>query len=233
MRAIVVIPTYNERESLIQVVDKIHHCAKDLHILIVDDNSPDGTGEIAEDLSRKNPGKLFVLHRERKEGLGRAYVDGFTHILKKNYEVNLQMDADLSHDPSCLPLFLDQIRDSDLVLGSRYLHGIRIMNWDLKRLMLSMLGTLYVQIITRMPFTDTTSGFKCWRRETLESVGVEEAFSNGYLFQIEMTYKTYRKKLKIVELPITFFERSNGRSKMSRNIIWEAFWGVLRLRFKY
>jgi len=233
MRAIVVIPTYNERESLIQVVDQIHHCTKDLHILIVDDNSPDGTGEIAEDLSRKNPGKLFVLHRERKEGLGRAYVDGFSHILKKNYEVILQMDADLSHDPSFLPLFLDQIRDSDLVLGSRYLHGIRIMNWDLKRLMLSMLGTRYVQIITRMPFTDTTSGFKCWRRETLESVGVEEAFSNGYLFQIEMTYKTYRKKLKVVEVPITFYDRTNGRSKMNWNIIWEALWGVLRLRFKY
>jgi len=233
MQAIVVIPTYNERESLVQVVDKIQHCVNDLHILIVDDNSPDGTGEIAEDLSRKNPGKLFVLHRERKEGLGRAYVDGFSHILKKNYEVILQMDADLSHDPCFLPLFLEQIRDSDLVLGSRYLHGIRIMNWDLKRLMLSILGTRYVQIITRMPFTDTTSGFKCWRRETLESVGVEEAFSNGYLFQIEMTDRTYRKKLKIVELPITFFERSNGRSKMNRKIIWEALWGVLRLRFKY
>ena len=233
MQAIVVIPTYNERQNLLEVVDKIHQCAKDLHILIVDDNSPDGTGELAEDLSRKNPGKLFVLHRERKEGLGRAYVDGFSHSLKKDYEVILQMDADLSHDPSFLPLFLDQIRDSDLVLGSRYLHGIRIMNWDLKRLMLSMLGTLYVQIITRMPFTDITSGFKCWRRETLESIGVEEAFSNGYLFQIEMTYKTYRKKLKIVELPITFFERSNGRSKMNRNIVWEALWGVLRLRFRY
>jgi len=233
MQAIVVIPTYNERQNLLEVVDKIRQCAKDLHILIVDDHSPDGTGELAEDLSRRNPGKLFVLHRERKEGLGRAYVDGFSHSLKKDYEVILQMDADLSHDPSFLPLFLEQIRDCDLVLGSRYLHGIRVMNWDLKRLMLSMFGTLYVQIITRMPFTDITSGFKCWRRETLESIGVEEAFSNGYLFQIEMTYKTYRKQLKIVELPITFFERSNGRSKMNRNIIWEALWGVLRLRFKY
>jgi len=143
------------------------------------------------------------------------------------------MDADLSHDPCFLPVFLEQIRDCDLVLGSRYLNGIRIMNWDLKRLMLSIMGTRYVQIITRMPFTDTTSGFKCWRRETLESIGVQEAFSNGYLFQIEMTYKAYRKKLKVVEVPITLFDRSNGRSKMNLNIIWEAFWGVLRLRFKY
>jgi len=150
MQAVVVIPTYNERESLVQVVDKVRQCANDLHILIVDDNSPDGTGEIAEELSRKYPGKLFVLHRERKEGLGRAYVDGFRHILKKNYEVILQMDADLSHDPSYLPIFLEQIRDCDLVLGSRYLHGIRIMNWDFKRLMLSKLATMYVQFITRM-----------------------------------------------------------------------------------
>jgi len=192
MQAVVVIPTYNERESLVQVVDKVWQCANDLHILIVDDNSPDGTGEIAEELSRKYPGKLFVLHRERKEGLGRAYVDGFSHILKKDYEVILQMDADLSHDPSYLPIFLEQIRDCDLVLGSRYLHGIRIMNWDFKRLMLSKLATMYVQLITRMPFTDSTSGFKCWRRETLESVGIEEAFSNGYLFQTKLIAKSLR-----------------------------------------
>jgi len=143
------------------------------------------------------------------------------------------MDADLSHDPDYLPLFLEHIRECDLVLGSRYLHGIRIMNWGLKRLILSMMATLYVQLVTRMPFTDTTSGFKCWRRETLESVGVEEAFSNGYLFQIETTYKTYRKKFKVVEIPITFFDRSNGSSKMNWNIVLEAVWGVLKLRFKY
>lgn len=232
MQAIVVIPTYNERENLVQIVEKIQHYASDLDILIVDDNSPDGTGEIAEELSRKYPGKLFVLHREKKEGLGRAYVDGFSYILKKDYEVILQMDADLSHDPSYLPIFLEQIRDCDLVLGSRYLHGIRIMNWDFKRLMLSKLATMYVQFITRMPFTDSTSGFKCWRRETLEAVGVEEAFSNGYLFQIETTYKTYSKKLKIVEVPITFFDRSNGHSKMNWNIVLEALWGVLRLRLR-
>jgi dolichol-phosphate mannosyltransferase len=232
MQGIVVIPTYNERESLVQIVDKIRQCANDLHILIVDDNSPDGTGEIAEELSRKYPEKLFVLHRKDKEGLGRAYVDGFSHILKKDYEVILQMDADLSHDPSYLPIFLEQIRDCDLVLGSRYLHGIRIMNWDFNRLLLSKLATMYVQFITRMPFTDSTSGFKCWRRETLETVGVEEAFSNGYLFQIETTYKTYSKKLKIVEVPITFFDRSNGHSKMNWNIVLEALWGVLRLRLR-
>ncbi len=233
MQAIVVIPTYNERDNLEQLVEKIQQYANDLHILIVDDNSPDGTGQIADQLSKRNPGKLFVLHRERKEGLGKAYVEGFSHVLEKDYEVILQMDADLSHDPSYLPLFLEQIRHCDLVLGSRYLHGISVVNWDLKRLVLSKLATLYVQLITRMPFSDTTTGFKCWRRDTLELVGVRGAFSNGYLFQIETTYKTYRKKFKVSEVPIIFVERNNGRSKMNWNIILEALWGVLRLRFKY
>jgi dolichol-phosphate mannosyltransferase len=233
MQAIVVIPTYNERENLEGLVEKIQKYANDLHILIVDDNSPDGTGKVAEKLCKKNPGKLFVLHRERKEGLGRAYVEGFSHVLEKGYEVILQMDADLSHDPCYLPLFLEQIRHCDLVLGSRYLHGISVVNWDLKRLVLSKLATLYVQLITRMPFSDTTSGFKCWRRATLELVGVRGAFSNGYLFQIETTYKTFRKKFKVFEIPITFVERNNGRSKMNWSIVLEALWGVLRLRVKY
>lgn len=232
MQAVVVIPTYNERENIGPLVEKIWQHANDLHVLIVDDNSPDGTGKIADELSQKNPGKLFVLHRRNKDGLGRAYVEGFKHALQKDYEIILQMDADLSHDPSYLPLFLEELRHASLVLGSRYLHGISVVNWDFKRLMLSKMATKYVRLITRMPFTDTTGGFKCWRRETLEAVGLEAVFSNGYLFQIEMTFRAYKKGFKVVEVPIIFIERNLGKSKMSWAVIWEAIWGVLRLKLR-
>ena len=233
MKAVVVIPTYNERDNLRQLVNRIQQYATDLDVLIVDDNSPDGTGALADDLSRGRPEKLFVLHRRTKEGLGRAYVDGFRFVLKKGYDVILQMDADLSHDPRYLPAFLDQISHCDVVLGSRYLHGISVVNWDLKRLVLSKLATLYVRLITRMPFSDATSGFKCWRRETLASIGLEEAFSNGYLFQIETTYKAHAKGFRVAEIPIIFFERNRGRSKMNWTIILEAVWGVLKLKYQF
>lgn len=230
MRAIAVIPTYNERDNLPHLVEKLQECANDLHVLIVDDNSPDGTGELAEEFSRKHDGRFFVLHRERKEGLGKAYVAGFRYVLKKDYDVIVQMDADLSHDPSYLPGLFEQIRDCHLVSGSRYLHGISVVNWDIKRLILSKMATAYVRLITRMPLTDATTGFKCWRREALESIGLGEIFSNGYLFQIETTYRAFRKGFKIVEVPIIFVERKHGKSKMDWKIIWEAVWGVLRLR---
>ena len=232
MQAIVVIPTYNERENLPRLVEQIQEHAYDLHILVVDDNSPDGTGKIAEELSKKYPGKLSVIHREKKGGLGRAYVEGFRYVLSQGYEVVLQMDADLSHNPSYLPGFLAQIRACDLVSGSRYLCGISVVNWDLKRLILSKLATAYVQLITGMPFTDTTTGFKCWRRETLASIGLDNIFSNGYLFQIETTYRAYRSGLKVVEIPIVFVERQQGKSKMHWKIISEAFFGVMRLRLR-
>jgi len=232
MKAIVVIPTYNEQGNLELLVNKIQQYANDLHILIVDDNSPDGTGMLADELSRKNPSKIFVLHRERKQGLGRAYVEGFRYVLKKDYEVVLQMDGDLSHDPSYLPVFLGQIRDCDLVLGSRYLNGISVVNWDLKRLILSKMATIYVRFITGMPMTDTTTGFKCWRRRTLESIGLEDMFSNGYLFQIEATHQAYKRGFEVVEVPIIFVERNQGKSNMNWNIILEALLGVLRLRLR-
>jgi dolichol-phosphate mannosyltransferase len=233
MKNVVVIPTYNERDNLEQLVGKIKQYAAELDVLIVDDNSPDGTGELAEKLREESPDNIFVLHRKKKDGLGRAYVDGFKWALGKGYEVILQMDADLSHDPSCLPFFMEQISHFDLVLGSRYMHGISVVNWDLKRLMLSKLATAYVRLITHMPFTDSTSGFKCWRREVLESIGVEQAFSNGYLFQIETTYKAYKQGFRGTEISIIFVDRSNGRSKMNYRIILEAIWGVLKLRFTY
>jgi dolichol-phosphate mannosyltransferase len=231
-RAVVVVPTYNERESLPLLVESIHRHAPSLDILIVDDNSPDGTGQLADELSRAAGGRLVVLHRGKKEGLGRAYVAGFNRALELGYEIILQMDADLSHDPSYLPVFLDRIRECDLVLGSRYLQGICVVNWDFKRLLLSKLATRYVRAVTGMKFTDATGGFKAWRTSALRTIGLDRVFSNGYLFQIELTYRAYRAGLRIGEIPIIFYERNLGRSKMDWRIIWEALVGVVRIRLR-
>jgi len=233
MRAIVVVPTYNELANLKTLVEKLQQYAPERHILIVDDNSPDGTGTLADELRDANPERIAVLHRERKEGLGKAYVDGFKEVLKQDYEYILHMDADLSHDPVHLPDFFEQIKNHDLVVGSRYLNGISVVNWDLKRLVLSKLATNYVRFITRMPFTDATSGFNCWRREALEAISFQNAFSSGYVFLVEMKYKAFRKGFRVSEVPIIFIERKSGNSKMDWAVIWEAFWGVLRLRLKY
>jgi dolichol-phosphate mannosyltransferase len=233
MRAIVLIPTYNERANLAELVQKVRQLVPALHMLIVDDNSLDGTGELAEELARQDPERLFVLHRQGKEGLGKAYVAAFTQVLKKDYEYILQMDADLSHDPLYLPRFFEGIRDHDLVVGSRYLQGISVVNWNLKRLVLSKLASHYVRFITRMPLSDPTSGFMCWRRTALESLGFRDAFSIGYVFLVEMKYKAYRKGLRLTETPIIFVERKHGNSKLGWRVTWEAIWGVLRLRFKY
>jgi dolichol-phosphate mannosyltransferase len=233
MRAIVVLPTYNERANLAELLEKIRQFSSEIHMLIVDDNSPDGTGDLADELSRNDPDRIFVLHRDSKDGLGKAYVDGFKLVLKNDYEFILQMDADLSHDPSHLPAFFEQIKSHDLVVGSRYLNGISVVNWDLKRLILSKMATNYVRFVTRTPFTDATSGFNCWRREALEAVGFEAFFSSGYVFLVEMKYKAHRKGLKIAEVPIVFVERKSGDSKLDWRVIFEAFWGVLRLRLRY
>jgi dolichol-phosphate mannosyltransferase len=232
MRAIVVVPTYNERENLPRLVEKIRQAVDSLDILVVDDNSPDGTGHLADELSAASGNRLFVLHRDRKEGLGRAYVAGFRRALEMRYDIIVQMDADLSHDPSYLPAFLERIQDADLVLGSRYVHGICVVNWDFKRLLLSKMATKYVRIVTGMPFSDSTGGFKCWRAGTLQAIGLDRVFSSGYLFQIEMTYRTLRKGYRVAEIPIIFYERNLGRSKMDWRVISEALWGVLKLRFK-
>jgi dolichol-phosphate mannosyltransferase len=233
MRAIVLIPTYNERANLAELVEKIRRFAPALHMLIVDDNSPDGTGEFADELARQDPQRLFVLHRQKKEGLGKAYLAAITHVLKSDYEYILQMDADLSHDPLYLPKFFEAIRDHDLVVGSRYLQGISVVNWNLKRLVLSKLAAHYVRFVTRMPLSDPTSGFICWRRGALESLGFRDAFSIGYVFLVEMKYKAYRQGLRLTETPIIFVERKHGDSKLGWRVTWEAFWGVLRLRLKY
>jgi dolichol-phosphate mannosyltransferase len=230
MAAIVVVPTYNERQNLVDLVAGVRRHAPDCHILIVDDSSPDGTGDVADALHNEYPGSVFVLHRAKKEGLGRAYVAGFQAALGMQYEFIAQMDADLSHDPGHLPQLLDAAGGCDLVLGSRYINGISVLNWDLKRLILSQMASRYVRIVTGMPFTDPTGGFKCWRRSTLEAIGLDRVFANGYIFQVETTYKAFRNGSRVVEVPIVFRERRAGLSKIHLGIIFEALWGVLRLR---
>lgn len=232
MKAVVVVPTYNERENLEALVTEIRRQPGNLHILVVDDNSPDGTGDIADRLSADFPGEIRVLHRPHKEGLGRAYVAAFQYALQMDYDIICQMDADLSHSPDYLPSLLQAIRTNDLVLGSRYLRGVNVVNWDFKRLVLSKLATKYVQLVTGMPFSDATGGFKCWRRETLAAIDFDRVFSNGYLFQIEMTCQANRMQFRIAEVPIIFYERNFGRSKIDFSIIFEALFGVVRLRLR-
>ena len=232
MKAIVVVPTYNEIENLPRIVELIRAQPGGWHILVVDDGSPDGTGRLADELSARYAGELFVLHRTKKEGLGRAYVAGFQWVLDRpDYGVIAQMDADLSHDPEYLGPMAEMLQKYDLVLGSRYLNGISVVNWDLKRLVLSKGASVYVRMVTGMPFSDATGGFKAWRRQALSAVGLERLFSNGYLFQIETTYRLYRlKKYSIGETSIIFRDRDLGRSKIDMPIILEAVWGVIRLR---
>ena len=232
MKTIVVVPTYNEIENLPRIVQLIREQPGGFHILVVDDNSPDGTGRLADELAARHQGEVFVLHRKGKEGLGRAYVAGFTEVLRMgDYDAIVQMDADLSHDPSYLPEFIRGLETYDLVVGSRYLNGISVVNWDLKRLLLSKGASVYVRLATGMPYSDMTGGYKAWRRAALAAIGLERLFSNGYLFQIETTYRLHRLgKFKIGEISIIFRDRDLGRSKIDFSIITEAVWGVIRLR---
>ena len=232
MNPVVVLPTYNEAENLREVVTQIRQQPGGFHVLIVDDGSPDGTGELAAGLCAEFAGEVQLLRRERKEGLGRAYVAGLGHALKLGYSIIAQMDADLSHSPTYLRPMLQALTQADVVLGSRYVRGVNVVNWDLKRLILSKAATRYARIVTGMPYTDVTSGFKIWRREALEAIGLDHVFSNGYLFQIETTYRAHRLGLRVAEVPIIFYERNFGRSKIDLAIIGEALTGVVRLRLK-
>ena len=222
-------PTYNERDNLPGIVEALGNLSVDL--LVVDDNSPDGTGELADELATKHS-FVHVLHREEKNGLGRAYCAGFEWALAEEYEFVFEMDGDFSHDPEDIPRFLETAENADLVLGTRYKGGIRVINWPLTRLILSLGAAKYVQWITGMPFSDPTGGFKCFRRAALKSINLEQVRSNGYSFQIELTHKIWRQGLRIGEVPIVFTERMEGQSKMSGNIVWEAIWMVWRLLFQ-
>ena len=230
-KTLVVVPTYNERENLPKIVPVVLAQGERIDILVVDDNSPDGTGQLADQLSTANP-RLQVLHRAAKSGLGRAYIAGFQWALARDYQFVMEMDGDFSHNPADIPKFLAAIQEADLVLGSRYCHGIRVINWPLNRLLLSMGAGKYVRGITGMPFSDPTGGFKCFRRETLQRLSLETVQSNGYSFQIEMTHRVWRQGLKVGEVPIIFTDRFQGASKMSRKIVYEALWVVWSLWFQ-
>jgi dolichol-phosphate mannosyltransferase len=230
-RTLVVVPTYNERENLPLLVQRVLALPVPVDMLVVDDNSPDGTGQLADELAAKHP-QVHVLHRKEKNGLGRAYIAGFKWALERDYEFVFELDGDFSHNPDDIPMFLEAAQKADLVLGSRYLNGIRIMNWPLSRLMLSKSAAAYVRIITGMPITDPTGGYKCFRRRALEASKLDEVHSNGYSFQIEMTHKLWRQGMKVVEVPIVFTERFQGHSKMSGHIIREALIMVWRLWFQ-
>lgn len=230
--AVVVIPTYNERQNISSLILAIHELLPKLHVLVVDDSSPDGTAEEVTEMAHSLGPQISLLSRSEKNGLAAAYIAGFKEALRRGYDVIIQMDADGSHDPSYLPSFLRQLQSSDLVLGSRYLRGVNVVNWDFKRLLLSKMASVYVRWVTRLPFSDLTGGFKCWRRSTLEKINLDRIFSNGYLFQIEMTWKAYHNQCRIAEIPIIFYEREIGRSKIDAKIILEAIWGVMSLPFR-
>lgn len=228
---LVIVPTYNERDNLRALVQRVVGLPTPVDLLIVDDNSPDGTGVLADELAAQIPA-VHVLHRPEKAGLGRAYCAGFAWALARTYEFIFEMDGDFSHDPNDIPRFLAAAQNADLVLGSRYAQGIRVINWPLPRLLLSLGAAQYVRLVTGMPFSDPTGGFKCFRRRALEAVDLDRIHSNGYSFQIEMTHKLWRQGLRVAEVPIIFTDRFQGTSKMSRKIVFEALGMVWRLWFQ-
>jgi len=230
MKFLIIIPTYNEMENIPEIIPSILEQNENLEILVVDDGSPDGTGNFVENLSKENS-RVHLLRREKKMGLGTAYVAGFKWALEKDYDRIFEMDADGSHSPQALNTFLKEAESADLVLGSRYLNGkISVVHWDWKRLVLSYCANLYTRFVTGMPFYDATGGFKCFSREALQNLNLKKLKSDGYCFQIETTHSLWRKGLKIKEIPIIFTDRTKGSSKMSGGIISEAFFLVLKLR---
>jgi len=229
MKALVCIPTYNEIENLPKIIPEILKRDERLSVLVIDDNSPDGTGRWAEDQSGLNP-RVHVLHRQQKLGLGQAYLAGFRWALARDYELIFEMDADFSHNPAYLPDFLAAADQVDLVIGSRYITGVNVINWPMGRLLLSYYANVYSRIVTGLPLRDATGGFKCYHRRVLETIDLDAVRSNGYSFQIEMSFRVWRKGFTIKEIPIVFVDREQGTSKMSNEIVHEAIWMVWRLR---
>ncbi|MCS6809031.1 MAG: polyprenol monophosphomannose synthase [Bacteroidota bacterium] len=229
MKVLIIIPTYNESNNICAITEAI--CAVDptLDILVVDDNSPDGTANLVRAIQQANP-RLHLLERAGKLGLGTAYCEGFIWAMERGYDIVFEMDADFSHDPKEIPNFLQAIEYADVVIGSRYSRGVNVVNWPMQRLLLSWCANLYTRWITRMPIYDATSGFKCFRTEVLRGVNLRDIRSNGYAFQIEMNFKLWHRGARILEIPIVFVDRRSGVSKMSKHIIWEAAWLVWKLR---
>ena len=232
--AIVIIPTYNEIENVESIIRAVFNQGQQFHILIVDDNSPDGTAEKVNELQNEFTSKLFILNRTKKEGLGTAYLAGFKWCLERSYQFIFEMDADFSHNPNDLPKLYNacKVDGSDLSIGSRYVKGINVVNWPMSRILLSYFASKYVRLITRMNIHDTTAGFVCYKRKVLETIDLDNIKFVGYAFQIEMKFKAYLKGFKIVEVPVIFTDRTKGKSKMSGGIISEAVFGVISMKFK-
>lgn len=230
-RVLIVIPTYNEAGNVGKLLEKIFGFgSSQIEVLVVDDNSPDGTAEVVKQFAAQHSG-VHLLERPGKFGLGTAYVQGFRFAMERGYDFIFEMDADLSHDPSMIPVFLETVRECDLVIGSRYLIGVNVVNWPLSRLLLSLGANWYTRLITGLPIKDCTSGYKCFRRTVLESIELDRIHSDGYSFQIEVNFKAWKKGFRIREIPIVFIDRMVGNSKMSRRVMWEAAWVVWKLKF--
>ena len=230
-RGLVIVPTYNERENVARIVESVLAQDPRLNVLIVDDGSPDGTGAIVDEIAAVNP-RVTALHRAKKMGLGTAYLAGFKWALARDFAFVFEMDADFSHDPGHLPEFLRAIANADLVLGSRYRDGkVTVVNWPMSRLMLSYAANVYARIVTGLQLYDATGGFKCFRRAVLEAIDLDDVRSNGYAFQIEVSFRAWKKGFRIAEIPIVFTDRTEGESKMSKRIVREAIWMVWRLRW--
>lgn len=230
MKGLIIIPTYNENKNIKRLVSEILETESRVEILVVDDNSPDGTGEIAEELSSQYQ-RVSVLHRKEKMGLGSAYIAGFKYALSRDYNLIFEMDADFSHDPKYLPDFFAEINNSDVVIGSRYITGVNVVNWPMHRLLLSYCANKYVRAVTGLPVKDATAGYKCFRREVLAALDLDNFSSEGYGFQVEINFKCWRKGFSLAEIPIVFVDRSAGKTKMSSKIIFEAMWIVWKLKF--
>jgi len=229
MKALVVMPTYNEKDNLPRIVPEVLAQDERLSVLVVDDNSPDGTGQMADQMAGENP-RIHVLHRPGKQGLGKAYLAGFEWALARDYDRILEMDADFSHNPRYLAPILAASEETDLVLGSRYISGVNVINWPMSRLLLSYFANVYARVLTGMAVRDLTGGFKCFRRQVLASQDLQAIHSNGYAFQIEMSFRAFRRGFTIKEIPIVFVDREHGQSKMSKAIVREAIWMVPKLR---
>lgn len=229
MKSIVVIPTYNERENISAMISRLHDVLPEIHVLVVDDNSPDGTAEVILDIM-KTDNRVHILQRAGKNGLGTAYCEGFTKALNDGFEIICQMDADFSHNPQDLKRLIENLEDADVVIGSRYISGVNVINWPMSRLILSYTANLYTNVVTRMPIKDATGGFKAFRADVLRKIDLTKIKSNGYAFQIEMNFKAWRAGARIKEVSIVFVDRVNGESKMSKNIIFEAATLVWKLK---
>ena len=230
-RALVIVPTYNERFNIARLIPAVLAQDPSLEVLVVDDGSPDGTGEIVDGIAANNA-RVHVIHRASKLGLGTAYIAGFRWALERKYDLVFEMDADFSHNPERLPEFLEAIKESDVVLGSRYQNGhVNVVNWPMSRLFLSYAANIYARFVTGLPIFDTTGGFKCFRRNVLESIDLNSVKSNGYAFQIEMSFRAWKRGFQLFEIPIIFVDRTEGVSKMSKKIVREAIWMVWRLRW--